>query len=126
MRAKLFFVYTLRHAFLAALILLLGSAPNTHASRINDIIVNTTGVIKNILILVMMVSLVVFGWGIVRLIAHAAGGSPEGVRKAKGIIWWGLIGLTVLASIVGIISFIQQYLGVEGGGTITVPRFTPL
>ena len=91
------------------------------ASKINDIITNMIGLVGKVALLVWMIALVVFGWGIVRLIAAA--GNQEEIKKAKGIIWWGVIGMFVLASIVGIIYVLQKDFGIPGGGAIVPPQF---
>lgn len=91
-----------------------------YASQLNDIIINLTGTMKFILILVMTMALVVFVWGIVKLIAAA--GNPQEITKAKGIITWGIIGLAVMASLLGIIEIIQIYFGISPAD-ITIPQF---
>ena len=93
----------------------------TAASKINDIITNMIGLVGKVAVLVWMIALVVFGWGIVRLIAAA--GNQEEIKKAKGIIWWGVIGMFVLASIAGIIFVLQREFGIGGGGIIRPPQF---
>lgn len=95
--------------------------PAQASSQLQTIITTTTEVIRNVLLFVMTLAIVIFGWGIVTLISAA--GSPERVKKAKAIIWWGLIGITVLASLAGIVTFFQIYFGIEGGGAIKVPQF---
>ncbi len=90
-------------------------------SKIAVIIINAINLVKLAAGLVWMIALVVFGWGIVRLIAAA--GNQEEIKKAKGIIWWGVIGMFVLASIVGLIVFFQRDIGIGGGGIIIPPQF---
>ena len=91
-------------------------------SKIATIIVNMIGLVALVAKLAWMITLVVFGWGIVRLIA--ASGNQEELKKAKGFLWWGIIGMFVLASIIGIIFLLQSdILGVGGGGIIAPPQF---
>jgi len=90
-------------------------------SKIGIIITNSIDLVKSTAQLVWLIALVVFGWGIVRFIAAA--GNPEELKKAKGIIWWGVIGMFVLASIVSIIFLLQKDFGLGGGGIITPPQF---
>lgn len=90
-----------------------------------------TGVASNLLAtgrivvtLMFVLALVVFGWGVVKLIVAA--GDPEKIKEAKQFIWWGVIGIAILASIFGLISFLQGYFGVTGGGgTIPIPVIPP-
>lgn len=91
-------------------------------SQLQEIITNTTDLIKVTAGLVWTIALVVFGWGIVKFIASA--GNPEKLKEARSIIWWGIIGMFVLASVVGIIVFLQTTFGVGGeSGGITPPLF---
>ena len=112
-----FYVPFILAAFLWAASIRMAAA----ASRINDIIVNMINLVDKVAILVWLIALVVFGWGIVRLIAAAD--NQEEIKKAKGIIWWGVIGMFVLASIVGIIYFLQEDIGIPGSGVIIPPKF---
>lgn len=90
-------------------------------SKIKTILVNTIDMVRLATELVWILTLIVFGWGIVKLIAAA--GSPEKLKEAKGIIWWGIIGMFILASIIGIIVFVQEYFGIHGVQIIDVPQF---
>jgi len=107
--------------FLPMLPSFFAAIPAHASSQLQTIVTTTTEVIRNVLLLVMTLAIVIFGWGIVTLISAA--GSPERVKKAKAIIWWGIIGITVLASLAGIVTFFQVYFGIEGGGAIKVPQF---
>lgn len=78
---------------------------------------------KTLVTLVFVFALVVLGWGIVKFIASA--GNEEKLKKAKTILTWGVIGIVVLASVFGIIQFIQSYFGVGGPGSIDVPGVKP-
>jgi len=76
---------------------------------------------NGVILLLLLIAIAVFSWGIVALISAA--GSPEQVRKAKGILWWGIVGIAVLASIAGLINVLQMAFGVSGTGTINPPQF---
>jgi len=92
-----------------------------YASQLNDILTSLQGTTKKALQLVMTIALLVFVWGIVKLIAAA--GNPQKIKEAKAIILWGIIGVAVMGMIAGIVLFIQGYLGIPGGGSITPPQF---
>lgn len=70
----------------------------------------------------IVTAFVVFGWGIVRLITAA--NNPAVLKQAKGILWWGIIGLFVLASLFGIVSFIKIYIGIPDNVIINIPNFS--
>jgi len=91
------------------------------ASKINQILTGAQDTLNIILRILMTFALVVFIWGIVQLILAA--GNAAAVKQAKGILLWGIIGIAVMASMTGIIAFLQTYFGVSGNDTITVPQF---
>lgn len=94
----------------------------TDTSKINDIIVTLTATVKSLISLAFLAAVMVFSWGVVKFIASASQGG-EAVKKAKGILVWGIVGMAVMASIVGLITFLQLFFGVEGGGTIQILQF---
>jgi hypothetical protein len=62
----------------------------------------------NILIGVFFVlGVALFGWGVAKLIYAA--GDPTQIQKAKQFIWWGIIGMAILAMIGGILNWIAAY-----------------
>lgn len=97
--------------------------PVARASLIGDIINSTVDLIQQLLFVVFGVAVLVFSWGIVKLIAQA--GNPEQVKKARAIIWYGIIGIFVLVSLWGIINLLQADLGIGAGTPITPPQFVP-
>ena len=89
---------------------------------VNDIITNFTTGARLVVTLLFVLAMLVFVWGAVKLILAA--GDPDAIKKAKSFMWWGVIAMAVLASVFGLITFLQSYFGVEGGGgfkPITVP-----
>ncbi len=93
------------------------------ASLINQIIVNLIGTARLVLVLLFVLALLVFVWGMVKFIFAAS--NPEEIKKARGILWWGIIGMFVLASVFGIVVALQTYFGVEGAPEIYIPQFGP-
>lgn len=89
--------------------------------NITPIAENILDLSKILVLIVFVLSIVVFGWGIVKFITAA--GDPTAVEKAKQFLYWGVIGIAVGASIYGLITFLQTYFGVEAGGlTIEAPE----
>lgn len=93
-------------------------------SQINQIIVNLIGTAKLVLALLFVLALLVFVWGIVKFIVAAS--NPEQLKKARGILWWGVIGMFVLASVFGTVVAIQVYFGIAGDAPIPIPQFGPV
>ena len=75
---------------------------------------NILKLVRVLVLVVFVLAVVAFGWGIVQFIF--AGGDPAGIAKAKSFLLWGVIGMAVMASLFGLITFLQQYFGVTAGG----------
>lgn len=93
-------------------------------SQINQILVNLIGTARLVLALLFVLALLVFVWGMVKFIFAAS--NPEQLKKARGILWWGVIGMFVLASVFGIVVAIQVYFGVAGDVPVPIPQFGPI
>ena len=98
-------------------------AADPSATKITTTITNTKAVVNNLIILAFSVAVLVFAFGVVKFITAA--GDPVKLQKAKGIIVWGIVGLAVLASITGLITYLGGYFGVDttNSATITPPQF---
>lgn len=87
---------------------------------VSPIATNILNLSRILVSIVFVLSIVVFGWGIVKFITAA--GDPTAVEKAKQFLYWGVIGMAVGASIFGLVTFLQTYFGVQSGGLdIEVP-----
>ena len=93
------------------------------ASKINTILTNIQDTLNIVIKILITLALVVFIWGIVRFIAAA--GNIQEVKKAKGIMLYGIIALAILATMTGIITFLQTYFGISPGQPIIIPQFPP-
>ena len=97
--------------------------PLIASAQAQDIV---TPIAKNVLSLaqvlvtiVFVLAVVAFGWGIVKFIF--AGGDPSAIAKAKSFLLWGVIGMAVMASLFGLITFMQTYFGIKSGGLPITP-----
>lgn len=72
--------------------------------------------------LLMALAFLVFFWGLVKFIANA--GSETVREDAKHIMFWGVIALFVMVSILSIVSFFaQDFWGASYGGLPHLPTF---
>lgn len=95
-------------------------------TQVNSIVTNFTSLARLVVTLLFVLAMLVFVWGAVRLIVSA--GDPDAIKKAKSFMWWGVIAMAVLASVFGLVTFLQSYFGVTGGGgflPVTVPPIAP-
>lgn len=104
-------------------LLLSVSFVNAQGTQVDTILSKVLNTLRTVVLIVFVLAVIVFGWGIVKLIIAA--GNPAEIAKAKSFIWWGVIGMFILASIAGIIVYLQDFLGVSSGGTIKFPTFKP-
>jgi len=82
------------------------------AAGVNDLIDETFALVTEILIpLAFALCLFYFFWGVVKYIRTGAG-SEEAAKEGKKVMIWGIVGLFVAFAIWGIISFIQNELGI--------------
>lgn len=98
-------------------------APAVALAQVNTIgtvATNFLSTAKTLISIVFVLAVVLFGWGIVKFLIAA--GDPAKIKDAKKFLLWGVVGMAVLASIFGLISYLQAYFGVtSGGGTIVAP-----
>ena len=108
-------------AIIAIALPLIASAAGTAQDIVTPIAKNILDLSRMLTLVVFVLAIVAFGWGIVQFIFAA--GDPASVTKAKGFLLWGVIGMAVMASLFGLITFLQTYFGVTKGGQvdITVP-----
>jgi len=69
----------------------------------------TLGILYPLIGLMSSVAVVVFIWGIISYIANAD--NEEARATGKKRIIWGLVGLFIMACVIGIINFIQKLVG---------------
>ena len=88
---------------------------------LSPIAANVLTLSKTLVTIVFVLSIVMFGWGIVKFISAA--GSDE-VKKARQFLFWGVIGMAVAASLFGLVGFLQSYFGIQGAGTLNITKPT--
>ena len=108
------------HRIIPILTALAITAPFVALAAVGDAQDLVTPIANNILktvnvfvTIVFVLAVVAFGWGIVQFIFAA--GDPTTLAKAKQFLLWGVIGIAVMASIFGVVTFLQNYLGVKSG-----------
>lgn len=77
---------------------------NSLLGKINEFILNP------IIILLFVVALVVFFWGLVEFIYKA--GSEDGRETGKRNMIWGIVGMVVMVSVYGIIRLVLNTFGI--------------
>lgn len=91
-------------------------------SNVKALAEDALDVIAITIAIVFFLAILVFAWGVVKYISAA--GDATKVKEARRILWWGIIGIFVLAAMFGIVRFIGSALGIteiEGGGILRPP-----
>ena len=68
--------------------------------------------------IVFAIAMIYFFWGVAKYILAA--GDPKAAAEGKSIMIYGIIALAVMASVYGLINFLQTTFNV-GTGTVTLP-----
>ena len=122
MTLKRFFQLFTRTTALAS-IPFLAVAQGPDATQVNSILKNVLSLLTVVVQITILCAFIAFGWGVIKLIT--AGGDAKRLGDAKKIVAWGVVGIFILASLFGIITFIQTYIGITAGGSIKVPTLFP-
>ncbi len=78
-------------------------------ARINRFLINP------LITLMFIIAFVVFVWGLFNFFqAKGGGGSEDGIERGKRHALWGIIGMTIMVSVFGIMQLIITSLGVQG------------
>ena len=114
--------YVRRGAVIAASLAIPGAALAQDTKKLEGAVTGILTIVNTGVTIMFVLAVLVFGWGVVKYIMSA--GNPDGEKEARGFLWWGVIGIAVLAFVFGIIQYAATYFGVStaGGGTIKIPK----
>jgi hypothetical protein len=76
--------------------------------RVSDLILNP------IILLLFSLSFVYFAYGVVRFLSTNAGDKSSTRVEARNSIMWGIIGMTIMFSVYGILNFVLATFGISG------------
>ena len=95
-------------------------AISTTAVSITDLGSKFITIVKNVVIpAVFALAIIYFFYGLAKTILGA--GDPKKTAEGRSIMIYGIIALVVMASLFGIINFVQNSLGINGTGTTVLP-----
>ncbi len=93
-------------------------------SNLKDLATSSLSVLNTVITIVFVLAILVFGWGVVKYITSANDATKE--KEARQFLWWGVIGIFVLASVFGLVKFLGSSLNVDqNGGNINIPKVIP-
>lgn len=78
-----------------------------HAQTFSQIFSKLASTANLIVGSLFLISTVIFFWGVVKFIASSD--NPQERQKAKAILWWGIIGMAVMAAAWGLAYILKEY-----------------
>ncbi|MEK7099133.1 MAG: hypothetical protein AAB916_01290 [Patescibacteria group bacterium] len=112
-------IYFAASALIAALPLMAAAAALDNIFALAE---NLREIVYVLIVVVFSIAVLVFAWGIVKYLTAA--GDATKLAAARGFLWWGIIGMFVLAAMYGLVLFVADALGIDdvGGGNIRPPE----
>jgi hypothetical protein len=102
-------------------IVILSVIPNIASADVINLIKGASNIVTGILIpMAFTLCLFYFFWGVAKYIRVGAG-SEESSKEGKRIMILGIVGLFIAFSVWGIITFIQNELGIPGVQNVNLP-----
>ena len=115
--------FSLEAVMLTIPVLVAHAADTTSTANLQVFInlVNDAQKIVNVLVpIVFTIALLVFFWGLAKFILSA--GDEEARKGGRQVMIWGIIAIAVMASVWGLVGWLQTIFGVTPTSTITVPH----
>jgi len=86
-----------------------------HATTLTSVVVALTGVIDSFVKAGVAVALLIFIWGIVKVVIamNSGGASNDSITKGRQHMFWGLVGLFVIVSVWGLVALLGTLFGVS-------------
>ncbi len=91
-----------------------------NVSKIDDWFDIIGGWIDKAVPILIGVALLVFIWGLIGYIN--AGDDADKKKAARGTIVWGVIILAAIVGVWGLVDFVLEAVGIQGGGGIVTPE----
>ena len=86
--------------------------------NLRNLLTSIGGLVGLALPIVVAIALLVFFWGLVRFIFS---GASETKAEGRSLMIWGIVALFVMVSVWGLVRFLGSAVGIDQGGTVTVP-----
>jgi hypothetical protein len=88
-------------------------------SGIGNLVSQIGRIIAQIIPIVFAIAIIYFFWGVATYIRSA--GDPKNQEAGRSMMIYGIIGIAVMASVYGLVGWLQGTLGVNPGGTVVLP-----
>ena len=71
-----------------------------------------TFIIDPLIILLFVLALLLFFFGLAKFILNTSGGNEEGKKEGKRHMFWGIIGIFIMVSVYGILKILTNTFGI--------------
>ncbi|MEQ1499985.1 MAG: hypothetical protein ABL917_01270 [Parcubacteria group bacterium] len=88
-------------------------------NNLSGLLGNIRGLLNTLIPVLIALAVVYFFWGLVKFLG--ASGDPKAAEAARSQMIWGVIAIAVMVSIFGLVSFLQNTLGIQNT-TIVPPQ----
>jgi hypothetical protein len=96
-----------------------GQTLGTRTDVVEPVTLQVLAAVNVLVGIVFVLSVAVFGWGVVKFILAA--GDPTQIAQAKQFLWWGVIGMGIGAFIFGVLNWVAAYFGIATTNQLQVP-----
>ena len=94
---------------------------NGSLGNIKTLITNAGSILGLLIPMAFAIAVIYFFWGVAKYIGKA--GDPKAQEEGKNIMIGGVIGIAVMASVYGLVAYLQNTLGITNNPTtIAVPK----
>ena len=95
-----------------------------NVTGLTEIVTFIANTVSSLIPIMFGLAIIYFFWGLTKYIRSA--GDPKGAAEGKSIMIYGVIAIAIMASIYGLVNYLQDLFGISATGTIQVPTVTGL
>jgi len=92
--------------------------------KVTQLVTAASNILKLLIPMAFALAIIYFFYGVAKYISKA--GEPKAAAEGKSIMIYGVVAIAVMASLWGLVSYLQSTVGVTAGGSITVPTIPNL
>ena len=110
----------MKKAILVSLALLPSLALAASFDGVSDLATSFGSLLKTIIPIVFTIAIIYFFWGVAKYILAA--GDAKAAAEGRSIMIYGIIAVAVMASVYGLVQFLQDTFDINGAGTVDLPN----
>ncbi len=100
-------------------VLAFAGGANQTLGNVTTLVQGAGNILKLLIPMAFALAIIYFFYGVAKYIGK--GGDPKAQEEGKNIMIYGVIGIAVMASVYGIVAYLQSTVGITPGTTINVP-----